>query len=102
RRAIGHDDVDPQPSQFSGCRRQARGIAVGGTRLECDGLSLDKSAFAKRIAERLPDRPVVDDADAWDLLLPLLRAGGARNGGHAPQQCDEWARLDLRPDSHTG
>jgi hypothetical protein len=90
-RAIGDDEADRQPRQL-GCRRhEPRRIAVRGARFECDGFPVDIAGLAHRIPERLPDRAVVDDADAGDLVGSLLGVTGVRRGHEAAENRDEVA-----------
>ena len=80
RRAIGHDHVDRQTRQIGRRCRKPPGIAVGAAIFESDGLSFDIARLAQRLPERLPDRPVVDDADARDFRsAAVARARRAAN-----------------------
>ena len=57
---------------------------------------IDISGLAQPIPERLPDRSVVDDADARDFPRPLLCAGGERRTAAAPaKKRNQFAPLHL-------
>ena len=86
RRAVGRDHVDRQTRQLGRGRRKPLGIAVGAAIFESDGLSFDIAGLAQRLPERLPDRSVVDDADARDFLGPLLRTRGKRQNAARPRR----------------
>src|SRR5258708_659918 len=63
-----------------------------------DGFSVDIAGLAQRIPKRVPDRSVVDDADARDFLRPRLRAGRAgryRRAGHERYQLAAIHRVRL-------
>src|SRR5712675_2322866 len=57
---------------WSRCGEPVR-VAVRRAGFKGDGLTFDITGFPQRIPERVPDRSVVDDADAQDFPGPLLR-----------------------------
>jgi hypothetical protein len=73
RRAVGRDQVDRAADELAHHGREAVGHALAVAVFVVDALAFDVAELAQRLAEAMPHRRVVDDADTRD-FLPVLSA----------------------------
>ncbi len=90
RRAECRDQVDRHAHQFRRRLSERLGRAVRGAIFVGEILALDIADVAQAFAEIVPDRRVVDDADADDLAALRLRRQRPRHQRTA-EQLDEFA-----------
>ena len=100
-RAEGNNDSHREADQF-GCRRgKPIGLALGNSIFNGDGLVIQIAEVAQALAEGVPHRRVINNANAWDLrcLLPTRIKRPRRR--RTAEKRDELAPLHLPPQGHT-